>query len=77
MGRYVRPSRRKQWPNDAEWARENSIVNARDIDVLSQPMLENAPMADAERTSRAGKICRLAMKIVQDLTQVGSKGGTK
>ena len=77
MGRYTRPSRRKQWPNDAEWAREDSIANAREIDALSQPMLENLSMPDAERVSRAGKICRLAMKIIQSLTQVGPKGGAE
>lgn len=69
--------RRKQWPNYAEWAREDSIANAREIDVLAEPMMENAPMADAERASRAGKICRQAMKIIQDLTQVGSKSEMK
>lgn len=50
-------------------------MNAREIDAISQPMLENTPMLDAERVSRAGKICRLAMTIVQSLMQVGPRGG--
>jgi hypothetical protein len=62
---------RKRWPNEADWARTESIAHARRIDTLARPMLDGEGMTEVERVQRAGQICRAALEIEKDLQAVG------
>lgn len=61
----------RAWPNDAEWARTESIAHARKIDALARPMLDGMSMTEVERVQRAGQICRAALLIEKVLQAVG------
>jgi hypothetical protein len=62
---------RKRWPNEADWARLNSIAGAQRIDMLARPILDGQAMTEVERIQRAGQICRSALEIVKDLQAAG------
>jgi hypothetical protein len=64
----------KRWPNNADWARLDAIADALRIDTLAQPILNGEAMTEIERIQRAGQICRMAMKIIQELQSVGPQG---
>lgn len=62
---------RKRWPNEADWARLDSIAKAQRIDTLARPILDGEKMTEIERVQRAGQICRTALEIIKDLLAVG------
>lgn len=63
-------TRRKRWPNEADWARQDAIAKAHKIDELARPILEGQGMTEIERIQRAGRICREALEIVEKLLAV-------
>jgi hypothetical protein len=68
---------RKRWPNEADWARLDSIARAKKIDQLARPIVEGEHMTDIERVQRAAQVCRLALLIEKDLQAVGTKSVKK
>ena len=64
---------RKRWPNEADWARLDSISLAQQIDGLATPISAGEAMTEIERIQRANQICRMALQIVIKLQAVGKK----
>jgi hypothetical protein len=64
-------TRRKRWPNEADWARLDAIAKAHSIDAMARPILEGESMTEIERIQRAGRICRAALEIVEKMLAVG------
>lgn len=62
---------RKRWPNEADWARLDSIVLAERIESLASPISDSVGMTEIERVQRASKISQLALKIINKLQAVG------
>lgn len=64
---------RKRWPNEADWARLDSIELARRIEQTAVPIADGVSMTEIERVQRGGQIIRMALQIVNALQRVGSK----